>query len=92
MEAQSCGVPVVAARVGAVAEVIGDHATGFVVPPQRPDLLAEKTLQLLSDAGLRARMGAEGREAAVERFDADRSAEVYVQAYEAALAHAATRR
>jgi glycosyltransferase involved in cell wall biosynthesis len=91
MEAQSCGVPVVAARVGAVAEVIGDHATGFVVPPQRPDLLAEKTLQLLSDAGLRARMGAEGREAAVERFDADRSAEVYVQAYEAALAHAATR-
>jgi hypothetical protein len=36
-------------------------------------------------------MGVAGREAALERFDAERVADVYVQAYEAALAHAATR-
>jgi hypothetical protein len=37
-------------------------------------------------------MGAAGRETAVERFDSERVADVYVQAYEGALAHAATRR
>lgn len=91
LEAQACGVPVVAARVGAVADAVSDGVTGFVVAPQRPDLLAEKTLQLLEDDGLRTRMGAAGREAAVERFDAEIVADVYVRAYEAAIAHAAPR-
>jgi glycosyltransferase involved in cell wall biosynthesis len=92
MEAQSCGVPVVATRVAAVAEVIADDVAGLLVPPERPDAIAGAVLRLLGDAALRARMGAAGRETAVARFDAERAADVYVQAYEAALAHAATRR
>ncbi len=92
LEAQACGVPVVAARVGAVANAVADGATGFVVPPQRPDLLAEKVIELLSGDTLRARMGAAGREAAVSRFDAEIAAGTYVRAYEAALAYAASRR
>jgi glycosyltransferase involved in cell wall biosynthesis len=91
MEAQACGVPVVATRVAAVAEVVEDGVTGLLVPPERPGAIAEAVLQLLGDETVRTRMGAAGREAAVERFDAERAAEVYVQAYEAALAHAALR-
>ena len=49
-------------------------------------------LRLLDDDGLRSSMAAAGRETAVERFDADRAADVYVQAYEAALGHSALRR
>jgi glycosyltransferase involved in cell wall biosynthesis len=91
LEAQSCGVPVVATRVAAVAEVIGDGVTGLLVPPERPDAIAGAVLRLLADEALRARMGAAGREEAVARFDAERVADVYVQAYEAALAQAAAR-
>jgi glycosyltransferase involved in cell wall biosynthesis len=91
MEAQACGVPVVATRVGAVAEAVEDGVTGFLVPAQQPELLAEKVVELLADDELRGRMGAAGRQAAVERFDAERAAAVYVQAYEAALARAASR-
>lgn len=91
MEAQSCGVPVVATRVAAVAEVVADGVTGLLVAPERPRAIADAVLGLLADESLRARMGAAGREAAVERFDAERAADVFVEAYEAALAHAATR-
>jgi glycosyltransferase involved in cell wall biosynthesis len=91
LEAQSCGVPVVATRVGAVADVVSDGVTGLLVEPEQPDAIAHAVLRLLGGETLRTQMGAAGREAAIERFDAERGADVYVQAYEAALAHAATR-
>jgi glycosyltransferase involved in cell wall biosynthesis len=92
MEAQACGVPVVATRVAAVAEVVDDGVTGLLVPPEQPRALADAVLRVLGDETLRDRMGAAGREAAVERFDAEQAAAVYVQAYEAALAHLTTHR
>jgi glycosyltransferase involved in cell wall biosynthesis len=91
MEAQSCGVPVVATRVAAVAEVVDDGVTGLLVPPEQPHAIADAVLRLLGDDALRARMAAAGRETAVELFAAERVADVYVRAYEAALAHAAAR-
>jgi glycosyltransferase involved in cell wall biosynthesis len=91
MEAQACGVPVVATHVAAVGEVVDDGVTGLLVSPEQPAAIAQAVLRLLGDEGLRARMGAAGRETAVERFDAERVTDVYVEAYEAALAHAATR-
>ena len=91
MEAQACSVPVVATRVAAVAEVVDDGVTGLLVPPEQAAAIARAVLRLLEDGALRTRMGAAGREAALERFDAERVTDVYVDAYEAALAHAATR-
>jgi glycosyltransferase involved in cell wall biosynthesis len=89
LEAQSCGVPVVATRVAAVAEVVDDGVTGLLVAPKEPGAIARAVLRLLDDEKLRARMGAGGRGAALERFDAERAADTYVSAYEAALAHLA---
>jgi len=91
LEAQSCGVPLVATRVGAVHEVVDDGVTGLLVEPDRPDLMAEAVLRLLADDGLRARFGAAGRAAGLERFSVERSADVHAEAYEAALAHAGAR-
>jgi glycosyltransferase involved in cell wall biosynthesis len=91
LEAQSCGVPVVATRVAAVAEVVDDGVTGLLVAPEQPEAIAQAVLRLLDDEGFRTRAGAAGRVAALERFDAERTAETYVSAYEAALAHVATR-
>ena len=91
LEAQSCGVPVVATRVAAVAEVVDDGVTGLLVAPEQPEAIAEAVLRLLADEEDRAGMGAAGRAAALERFDAERVADTYVSAYEAALAHMAAR-
>lgn len=90
LEAQACGVPVVATRVAAVAEVVGDGVTGLLVAPEQPEAIAQAVLRLLDDEELRAEMGTTGRAVALERFDAERTAETYVLAYEAALAHATT--
>lgn len=91
MEALACGIPVVAARVGAVGEVVEDGVTGILVEPERPDLLADAVLRLLDDDELRSRMGAVGREAAVARFDVEAAADEQVRLYEAALATATAR-
>lgn len=91
LEAQACGVPVVATRVAAVPEVVEDGVTGLLVEPERPDLVAAAVLRLLDDEETRRRMGAAGREAAVTRFDVDVSADVHARAYEAALEHARER-
>jgi glycosyltransferase involved in cell wall biosynthesis len=74
-----------------VAEVVDDGVTGLLVPPEQAAAIAQAVLRLLEDGALRIRMGAAGRVAALERFDAERVTDVYVDAYEAALAHAATR-
>jgi glycosyltransferase involved in cell wall biosynthesis len=69
-EAMSCGVPVVATRVGGIPEVVKEGA-GFLVPPRDDQALSEAMGLLLSDHELRKRMGAEGRRRIVENFGWD---------------------
>lgn len=92
MEAMACGLPVVAADVGAVREAVEHGITGFVVPPLDPDAIASATLELLNRPELRKRMGTEGRKRAVEMFDAEVCADTHVRAFEAAIKHASLRR
>lgn len=60
LEAMACGVPVVAAAVGGLAETVLDGVTGRLVPPRRPDLLADALRRLLADAPTRRAMGGAG--------------------------------
>jgi glycosyltransferase involved in cell wall biosynthesis len=55
------GVPVVATTVSGIPEVVTDGETGRLVPPQRPDLLADALAQLLTDPAVRTRLGEAGR-------------------------------
>jgi glycosyltransferase involved in cell wall biosynthesis len=66
-EAMAAGTPVVATRVGGLAEVVADGETGRLVEPGRPDELAAAVLEVL---GRRAQMGVAARERA-KRFGAD---------------------
>jgi glycosyltransferase involved in cell wall biosynthesis len=60
LEAMACGVPVIAASVGEMAESVVDGVHGILVPPQHPPRLAAALRTLLADEVLRARMGAAG--------------------------------
>jgi glycosyltransferase involved in cell wall biosynthesis len=66
-EAMAAGTPVVATRVGGLAEVVEDGVTGRLVEPGRPDQLAVAVLEVLAR---RESMGAAARRSA-RRFDAD---------------------
>lgn len=58
VEAAVLGLPTVATHVGGVPEVVVDDVTGLLVPPSRPDLLAEAIEALAGDAPRRASLGA----------------------------------
>lgn len=60
VEAQACGLPVIATRWGGFSEVVDDGRTGLLVPPRDPDVLAVAINALLADAPRRAAMAAAG--------------------------------
>jgi len=83
MEAMAAGLPVVATDVGDVSRLVADGINGFVVPchEQGHDPMASALAKLLTDPGLRARMGAAGRARAESEFGLDRLAERVLRAY-----------
>jgi glycosyltransferase involved in cell wall biosynthesis len=85
IEAMACGLPVVATRVGSVAELVDDGRTGFVVAPLDVDSIARRTISLLQDPQRRHAMGRAARREAVTRFDVSVCAETHRRAYEMAL-------
>jgi glycosyltransferase involved in cell wall biosynthesis len=50
--------PIIATNVGGLAEIISDGATGFIVPPERPDLLANAIVRFYRP-GVAAAMAAQ---------------------------------
>lgn len=81
IEAMSCGLPVVATRVGGIPEVVEDGVTGFLVAPQSGEELAAATGRLLDDPGLLRRMGAAGRERAHRLFGVEVHVERMLEIY-----------
>lgn len=76
-EAQACGLPVVASRVGGIPETLRENVSGVLVAPGDVAALADALASLVSNAGDRARMGAAGRAQACERFSSAHIAEQF---------------
>lgn len=71
LEAMAMGVPVVAARVDGVAEVLEDGQDGLLVPPGRRDLFVAGVARLIRDQGLRQQLSRAGQEKARQHFSAE---------------------
>ncbi|MET8948178.1 glycosyltransferase family 4 protein [Streptomyces sp. NPDC004542] len=85
-EAMATGTPLVATTGGAIPEVAGpDGETCLAVPPGDAGALAAGLGRLLGDPGLRARLGAAGRERVLQRFTWARAAEGTVARYREAI-------
>lgn len=81
-EAMSVGVPVVAAAVGGIPEVVEHERCGLLFDPADARMLREHVLRLAADPQLRAQMARYGRDRAeATRFDhsVDRYLQVYAQ-------------
>jgi glycosyltransferase involved in cell wall biosynthesis len=67
-EALVAGRPVVAARVGALEEVVRADVDGLLVAPDEPRALADGVIRLWENPGLRDRLVTAGRERVLVRF------------------------
>jgi len=85
LEAQACGVPVVAYGVGGLPEVIVDGETGFLVPVDDVGAMADRVVAMLSDDALNRRLGAAARAQAVGRFEIQARVTEYEALYERLL-------
>jgi glycosyltransferase involved in cell wall biosynthesis len=72
IEAMLCGLPVVATDVRGPREQVVDGETGFLVGLMDVPALASALGRLAGDPGLRARLGAAGRERALDLYDEGR--------------------
>ncbi|MCB2223854.1 MAG: glycosyltransferase [Actinobacteria bacterium] len=86
-EAQACGVPVVASRVGGLAHIVEDGATGFLVDGWDPAGYAAAIGRILADPALAASMAAAAEERSA-RFSWSATADRFLSLYEGMAAGA----
>ena len=75
LEALAMARPIVATAVNGVTEIVEPELTGLLVPPRRPDLLAQGALALLRDPERARALGQAGRKAVEVRFPMERMVE-----------------
>jgi D-inositol-3-phosphate glycosyltransferase len=92
LEAQACGIPVIAAGVGGLRHVVADGVTGLLVEDRRPETFGNRIVTLLEDRDLSRRLGRSGA-ARAARLSWDRTAAgvlaAYAELYPALLSAAA---
>jgi glycosyltransferase involved in cell wall biosynthesis len=91
LEAMERGRPVIASAVGGLVDIVGDGETGILVPAGEVGPLADAIVELVSDSGRAARLGAAGREHALAWFKDERSLERTELLYRSLLRNAAHR-
>ena len=72
VEAMFAGKARIGANVGGIPTVINDGLDGLLFEAGNVDQLADRLTRLMSDAGLRARLGYAARERALREFSLDR--------------------
>ncbi len=68
LEAMAFKLPCIGTSVDAMSEIIEDGKTGFIIPPNNIDILAEKIIFLLSRPKLMKQMGMAAYEKVSKRF------------------------
>lgn len=82
LEAMACGVPVIAANVGGLSEVVVHGETGYLCPLGDVDAMAERALTLLRDPALMERFRQAGEERSRQVFCANKVVPRYEVLYQ----------
>jgi colanic acid/amylovoran biosynthesis glycosyltransferase len=87
-EAQACGLPVIASKIGGIPENLRDGESGLLVPPGDAAALARAIEDLAEGPQVWGRMGRLGRAFVEKHFDLERLNDRLVALYDMVLARA----
>jgi N-acetyl-alpha-D-glucosaminyl L-malate synthase BshA len=90
LEAQSCGVPVIASNAGGLPEVIAHGRTGFLERVGDVDAMASRALELLADPARQKEQAKAARERVLELFS--RGPRRYLELYQRTISSTSSRR
>jgi glycosyltransferase involved in cell wall biosynthesis len=85
VEAMACGTPVVGTAVGGIKTTVVDGETGYLVPPNDPEALAERLAWLHQHPQAAQRMGWAGMRRAYQHFTWRNVASQVANVYETAI-------
>ena len=87
LEAMAAGRPLIASRVGGLAESIIHEQSGLLVPPEDPDSLADAIERLLKDSDLRTHLNEGGPRRIQEQFLPETMVTRYLALYDALMSN-----
>jgi glycosyltransferase involved in cell wall biosynthesis len=81
-ESMACGTPVVCPAVGGLAGVIGENEGGLLTPPGDTHAMSFALAKLLTDDGMRKRLGESGARRSLMQFGLVRHTETILRIYQ----------
>lgn len=85
LEAMATGKAIVSTSVGGIPSVVTPGHDGLLVPPEKPEELADALLKVVTDAGLRKTLGENAKRTAEAKYSASTVARRYEALYAEAL-------
>lgn len=86
IEAMACGTPVIGANVGGIKFTVKDGETGYLIPPNQPDLLADRLFHLSENPQLRSLFGRQAIRRSQDHFTWQKVTSAVAALYEEVLA------
>jgi glycosyltransferase involved in cell wall biosynthesis len=82
LEAAACGVPAITSNVGGLPEVNQNNYTGYVIPPNDPEKLANSIFKLFKDKNLKDQMEKNARDRVAKQFNWNKNVIQMVNVYQ----------
>jgi glycosyltransferase involved in cell wall biosynthesis len=80
-EAYACGKPVIASRLGAMAELVEEEKTGLLFEPGNPEDLASKIRWMIEHEDACIEMGKNARKVFEEKYTAEKNFDILMKIY-----------
>jgi glycosyltransferase involved in cell wall biosynthesis len=80
-EAMERGIPVVAANIGGLPEIVENNVTGFLFDPDKIESLADKLQQIIANHGFRKKAAALSRQRVIQMFNRETAIDKHLEIY-----------